>query len=160
MDSSVLRDRIGTIYQLPKNTFDVYYMGFKSGDKISGLMSKTFYSMLKTKYIQLPDKISDCRKFIENKKFDVLVYCEIGMQLKAQIISYARLAPIQVNTWGHSETSGIDTIDYFVSSKYFEIEESKAQTHYSEKLFLMSSLSTYYYPPTKMLLPRNHIFNH
>ncbi len=156
LESSVLRDRIGIISQLPTDKFDIYYMGFKAGDKISGLMSKTFYSMLKTKYIQLPEKISDCRKFIENKKFDVLVYCEIGMQVRAQFLSYARLAPIQVNTWGHSETSGIDTIDYFVSSKYFEIEQPQGQ--YSEKIYLMDSLSTYYYPPSKILLSDNYVF--
>jgi predicted O-linked N-acetylglucosamine transferase (SPINDLY family) len=78
------------------------------------------------------------------------------MQLKAQFMSYARLAPIQVNTWGHSETSGIDTIDYFVSSKYFEIEQPQSQ--YSEKIYLMDSLSTYYYPPSKILLPDNFNF--
>ena len=157
-DSSVLRDRIGIISQLSNNPkFDVYYMGFKKGSDMKGLMSKTFYNMLKDKYIELPDKLVDARKFIENEKFDILIYCEIGMLMKAIYLAYSRLAPIQLTTWGHSETSGIDTIDYYVSSKYFDTED-EYQSHYSEKAFLMDSLSTYYYPPDKILLPDNYKF--
>jgi predicted O-linked N-acetylglucosamine transferase (SPINDLY family) len=158
MDSSVLRDRIGTIYQLPKNTFDVYYMGFTKPENITGSISKTFYNMLKKNYLTVPKDINLARQFIEQQEFDIIVYCEIGMSMIPLFLAYSRLAPIQLTTWGHSETSGIDTIDYYVSSKLFEIEETKAQTHYSEKLYLMDSLSTYYYPPTKILLPPNFKF--
>ena len=42
------------------------------------------------------------------------------MLMRPFYLAFARLAPIQITTWGHSETSGIDTVDYFVSSKYFE----------------------------------------
>jgi protein O-GlcNAc transferase len=158
VDSSVLRDRIGIITQLPSDKFDVFYMGFNKGDSIKGLMSKTFYNMLKNKYIELPEKLVDARQFIEQKKFDILVYCELGMLMKPIYLAYARLAPIQVTTWGHSETSGIDTIDYYVTSKYFEVDETQLQSHYSEKVHLMNSLSTYYYPPSKILIPDNYKF--
>jgi predicted O-linked N-acetylglucosamine transferase (SPINDLY family) len=158
MDSSVLRDRIGIITKLPRDKFEVYYMGFTPGEKIKGTISKTFYDMLKQNYIMLPSNIVEARKFIEKQKFDIIVYCELGMLMNPLYLAYARLAPIQITTWGHSETSGIDTIDYYVSSKYFEIEESQLQNHYSEKLCLMDSLSTYYYPPSKLLLPDNYVF--
>lgn len=158
MESSVLRDRIGIISQLPKNRFDVYYMSFTSPDKINGHISKTLYNLLKDKYIQAPDDIIKARPFIAEQNFDIIVYCELGMLMRPLYLSYARLAPVQITTWGHSETSGIDTIDYYVSSKYFEIDETNAQNHYSEKLILMNSLSTYYYTPTKLLLPSNYEF--
>ena len=131
---------------------------FTPPEKITGQISKTLYNMFKNNYIRLPEDLVAARKYIEIQKFDIIVYCEIGMLMRPLYLSYSRLAPIQITTWGHSETSGINTVDYFVSSKYFEIEESKAQTHYSEKLYLMNSLSTYYYPPTKILLPSNHVF--
>jgi predicted O-linked N-acetylglucosamine transferase (SPINDLY family) len=53
-----------------------------------------------------------------------------------------------VNTWGHSETSGIDTIDYFISSVYFESGGELAQSFYTERLIQLASLSTYYIPPS------------
>jgi predicted O-linked N-acetylglucosamine transferase (SPINDLY family) len=60
------------------------------------------------------------------------------------LLAHSRLAPIQINTIGHSETSGINTIDYYVSSiLYDDLEES--QSHYSEKLILTNSLNTFYY---------------
>ena len=158
MESSVLRDRLGIISQLPKNRFDVYYMSFTSPDKINGHISKTLYNLLKDKYLQAPDDIIKARAFIAEQNFDIIIYCELGMLMRPLYLSYARLAPVQITTWGHSETSGIDTIDYYVSSKYFEIDETNAQNHYSEKLILMNSLSTYYYTPTKLLLPSNYEF--
>jgi protein O-GlcNAc transferase len=158
MDSSVLRDRIGIISKLPRDKFEVYYMGFAAPDKIKGTISKTFYDMLSDNYIQLPKQLIEARKFIEQRNFDILIYCELGMLMNALYLAYARLAPIQITTWGHSETSGVDTIDYYVSSKFFEIEESQVQNHYSEKICLMNSLSTYYYPPSKLLLPENYVF--
>ena len=63
--------------------------------------------------------------------------------MKHIFLACCRLAPVQMTTWGHSETSGISTIDYYVSSEYFET--SNAQNYYSEKLLTLPSLSTYYY---------------
>ena len=61
------------------------------------------------------------------------------------------MAPIQINTWGHSDTSGNRAIDYYMSSKYFELSDyEKAQSHYSEKLILLDSLCTYYYHPEQI----------
>ena len=56
--------------------------------------------------------------------------------------------PIQCNTWGHSDTSGIDTIDYFISSSYFETQQSL--DYYSEKLLKLDCLSMYYEQPLKL----------
>ena len=56
------------------------------------------------------------------------------------------MAPVQVTTWGHSETSGISTIDYYVSSELYERAPEAAQADYSEQLVLQRSLSTFYDP--------------
>lgn len=40
------------------------------------------------------------------------------MDPKSYFMAHLKLAKIQINTWGHSDTSGIETIDYFFSSKY------------------------------------------
>ena len=60
------------------------------------------------------------------------------MKAFSNVFACNRLAPIQITAWGHSITSGIDTIDYYISSKYYENEES--QKFYSEKLILQDSL--------------------
>lgn len=83
------------------------------------------------------------RKQIADEHFDIIVYPEIGMCSRSRFIAFSRLAPIQINTWGHSDTSGLPNIDYFISSKYFNSKND--HTHYSEKLVLFDSIGTYYY---------------
>jgi predicted O-linked N-acetylglucosamine transferase (SPINDLY family) len=93
--------------------------------------------------------IIENRKIIANENFDILVYAEIGLCAKSRYTAFSRLAPIQINTWGHSDTSGLPNIDYFVSSKYFNSPED--QEYYSEKLVLFNSLGTYYHDIFKTL---------
>ena len=52
---------------------------------------------------------------------------ELSLQLAAQ-----RLAPVQCNSLGHPETSGLPTIDYFLSSDL--MEPLDAARHYTERL--------------------------
>ena len=54
---------------------------------------------------------------------DVLVYPEIGMDENTWYLAMARLAPVQVAWWGHPDTTGLETIDYFVTSDLDAAEE-------------------------------------
>ncbi len=139
---SVCKDRIGIIKSLLlDNRFDVYLITNKNYEgEIFKFVIKDIKNINK---IFIPKNISNSRKIIENLNLDIIIYPEIGMDIFFYILAHSRLAPIQVNTWGHSETSGISTIDYYFSSKYFE--NSLSQENYSEKLILLDSLSTYYY---------------
>ena len=96
------------------------------------------------------DLVSNRQQILE-ENFDIIIYPEIGMCQQTRLIAFSRLAPIQINTWGHSDTSGLPNIDYFVSSKYFNSKED--HSHYSEKLILFDSLGTYYYDVFKELQP-------
>lgn len=68
-----------------------------------------------------------------------LLMDELCLQLAAQ-----RLAPIQCNSWGHPETSGLPTLDYFLSSDMMEPPD--AAEHYTERLVRLPNLSIYYEP--------------
>ena len=61
-------------------------------------------------------------------------------------IAGLRLAPIQCMAWGHPITSGLPTIDYFLSSDLMEPEN--AQAHYSEKLVRLPNISICYEKPS------------
>lgn len=150
-DSSVLRDRMGIMLKLPRTKFDIFYGSYSSATSITGVISKHVYQLMKDNYVELGNEIQVNRNKLARYNFDIIVYCELGMSMRQYWLAFSRLAPVQITTWGHSETSGIDTIDYFVSSKYFEHEQ--AQNHYTEKLVMMNSLSTYYFPPSQVLIP-------
>jgi predicted O-linked N-acetylglucosamine transferase (SPINDLY family) len=140
---SVCRDRLGVIKYLCNDLlFDVFLIHYKNTSK------EMLHQIIieKTPYTEI---------FVENDStlldlsLDILVFPEIGMDSDIYFMAHKRFAPIQINTWGHSETSGINTIDYYISSEYFE-ENENAQENYSEKLIQMKSLSTYYYNLDKL----------
>jgi predicted O-linked N-acetylglucosamine transferase (SPINDLY family) len=75
---------------------------------------------------------------------DVLIFSAIGMDWKMQQLASLRLAPVQITTWGHPETSGLPTIDYYLSGADFEPAE--APTYYREKLVCLPNLGSCYEP--------------
>src|SRR6266699_2669297 len=55
-----------------------------------------------------------------------------------------RLAPVQVATWGHPETTGLPTIDYYLSAE--ELEPPNARENYTEQLITLPNLGCFYRP--------------
>ena len=81
-------------------------------------------------------------KAITEKNIDVLLYPEIGMDALTTQLACLRLAPIQIASWGHPETTGLPTIDYYLSAELFENESS--QDTYTETLVKLPNLGCYY----------------
>ena len=83
---------------------------------------------------------------IRNSEIDIAFYPEIGMDKQTIQLASMRLAPIQVCSYGHPETSGLPTIDYYISSEL--LETSNSDSFYTEKLFKLPGLGYYFEPPT------------
>lgn len=83
---------------------------------------------------------------------DVLVYPEIGMDSVTVRLAALRLARVQLAAWGHPLTSGLPTLDGYVSAQ--ALEPAGAQAHYSEPLHALPRLGCAYRPyGTKPLPP-------
>lgn len=87
---------------------------------------------------------SDWAKVVSDSRLDVLIYPEIGMHPTSTRLSALRLAPVQLVSWGHPITSGLPTIDGYISAQAFEPPEAEA--HYSEKLLTLPRLGCCYQP--------------
>ena len=96
-------------------------------------------------FVPLPERLPEACATIAARNLDILFYADVGMDPLTTSLAHSRLARVQCTTWGHPVTTGIDTIDYFVSSALCEPED--AQSHYSEKLVLFETLPTYYLRP-------------
>lgn len=70
---------------------------------------------------------------------DILVYPELGMHPLVMPLAAMRLAPLQVAGWGHPVTTGLPTIDVFLSSADMEPEGAD---HYSERLVTLPGIGT------------------
>ena len=81
---------------------------------------------------------------IRARNVDALLYPEIGMHPMTLQLASLRLATHQVAAWGHPETSGLPTIDYYLSGAAFEPPD--AQQHYSEQLVRLPGVGCYYEP--------------
>lgn len=147
---SVYRDRSAILNNLDPNIFEKYFIVLKQHEE-EFIKKSEFGFRLKELYNNF-DKIVSINAYalnvvgeLMNLNLDILIYPDIGMNPFTNALGMYRIAPVQINTWGHSVTSGLDNIDYYVSSKYFELPDlEKAQEFYSEKLIAQDSLSTYY----------------
>lgn len=84
-------------------------------------------------------------KRIAGDGLDCLLYPEIGMDRPTILLASMKLAPLQVTTWGHPVTSGLRTIDWYLSSDLMEPPDGQA--HYSETLVRLANLSVFYDVP-------------
>jgi protein O-GlcNAc transferase len=72
---------------------------------------------------------------------DVLIYPEIGMDPMSAKLASMRLAPVQAASWGHPETTGLPSIDYYLSAA--DLEPPGAQANYSERLVALPNLGCF-----------------
>jgi predicted O-linked N-acetylglucosamine transferase (SPINDLY family) len=72
---------------------------------------------------------------------DVLIYPEIGMDPMSVKLASLRLAPMQAASWGHPETTGLPTIDCYLSAQGMEPDD--AQANYTEELVALPHLGCY-----------------
>ena len=83
-------------------------------------------------------------KTISDTRLDVLIYPEIGMDSTTTRLAALRLAPVQLASWGHPITTGLPTIDGYLSAE--ALEPDGAAAHYSEKLIRLPRLGCCYRP--------------
>lgn len=97
----------------------------------------------------LPLSLAEQQQAIAAERLDMLFYPDIGMSKETYFLAFSRLAPVQAVSWGHPNTTGLDTLDYFVSAGGAEPPE--ADRHYTERLIRLNRLPCFYEPP---VLPR------
>lgn len=60
--------------------------------------------------------ISEISQFVRTLALDILVYPEVGIDPVCYFLSYTRLAAVQAAWIGHPDTTGVSTIDYYITS--------------------------------------------
>ena len=134
------------IFSLDQTKFDIFILHSKKtkvGNIFNEFIEKEKNSFLKN--VRLPEKLSEKINFFKEEKFNILFYPDIGMSIEMYYLSLIRLAKYQIMSWGHPETTGSESIDYFLCSKSLITEETSKS--YSEKLLLMDHLPMIYEIP-------------
>ena len=145
------------IFSLDKNKFETFVFHSKktsSGEIFHEFKKKEKEGVLKNEI--LPIKLSEKINVIKQFKLNIIFYPEIGLSIEFYYLALMRLAKYQITTFGHPETTGSNSIDFFLISK--NCINDNTQKHYSEKLLLMNYLPMVYSKPcTKRKLTEDEL---
>ncbi|HVF36121.1 MAG TPA: hypothetical protein VND91_12435, partial [Candidatus Saccharimonadia bacterium] len=126
---------------LPRERFEtfVFDLGGADDDAITSLRAKVEH------FVSGPRDARAAVARIRAAALDVLVFVDVGMDWRMQFLASFRLAPTQYVTWGHPVTTGLDTIDGFISND--AMEPPDGERHYTEPLLRLPHLGVCYSPP-------------
>ncbi|MCF2972748.1 tetratricopeptide repeat protein [Synechococcus sp. Nb3U1] len=130
----------GWVEALDRNQFALY--GFHTSDiqdEITQSLPQRF-----EQFLAGSRSFEDWQTQIRSAQLDVLLYPEVGIDPMCARLATLPLAPVQAMAWGHPETSGLPTMDVFLSSQLMEPEDGA--THYCEQRIPLPGIGTYYVP--------------
>lgn len=122
--------------------FEIY--AYHIGDQVDAVTEQFRAYSSQFHHIQLrsqPDFERVCQQ-VTADNLHLLIFPELGMFGRTLCLAALRLAPVQCMAWGQPVTSGIPTVDYFLSSQTMEPENGQA--HYSEKLVRLPGVGISY----------------
>jgi predicted O-linked N-acetylglucosamine transferase (SPINDLY family) len=132
----------GWISQLDRTRFKIF--GYHVGTQRDA--ETDIAASMCDRFVDCGLTVESCRGEIVADAPHVLIYPGLLMDNACLQLAAQRLAPVQCNSWGHPETSGMPTLDYFLSSDLMEPPD--AADHYSEQVVRLPNLSIYYEPAT------------
>lgn len=130
----------GWLARLDRNRFEIF--GFHTGLKRDRLTDTAAAACDRFAEGRWPG--TRWREIILGHAPDILIYPEIGMDPMAAQLAAQRLAPVQCVCWGHPNTTGLPTLDYFLSSDLMEPPD--AADLYTERLIRLPNLGTCWQP--------------
>lgn len=96
-------------------------------------------------YLPLASQFDQAVEQIRRAQFDLLYYWEVATDATNYFLPFCRLAPVQCTGWGWQVTTGIPSMDYYISSRFLEPDDGPS--HYRERLALLDNLPTCYARP-------------
>lgn len=132
----------GWLQHLDRQRFELHLFHLGTANDVETALAKT----LVAHYTYGRSDIVDWTRQILAQQIDVLIYPEVGMDPLTSKLASLRLAPVQAASWGHPITTGLPTIDYFLSAD--DLEPADADAHYTERLVRLPGLGSCYPAPS------------
>jgi protein O-GlcNAc transferase len=131
----------GWIHEHDKEAFSVY--AYHIGSKTDFITEEIRKSSETFRHV--PNSLEEMCRAILDDKLHILVFLDVCFEPITTQLASLRLAPVQCAAWDQPITTGLPTIDYFISSAVAEPDD--AQEHYSEKLLLLPGIGVNYPKP-------------
>jgi len=140
----------GWLTHLDRRRFEV--IGFHTGRTIDAQTSRC--ADLCERFVCGLPSAAAWRHAIEAAAPHVLLYPEVGIDPIAGRLAALRLAGVQCVAWGQPETTGLPTIDHFLSSELMEPPGGEA--YYTENLVRLPNLGLCYMPEEPLPTETDH----
>lgn len=139
---------LGWLEKLDRRRFELFC--YHVGDRTDALTESI--RAASDHFFHFPGQVMPAAGQIDADRLHVLVHTDIGMNPVTLQLAALRLATVQCKGWGHPVTTGLPTIDYYLSSEL--MEPAQAERHYSEKLIRLPNLALNYKPPALPSIPK------
>ena len=106
----------------------------------------TWASTQVDRFVQGPKSTQGWLAEIAKDRPDAIFYPEVGMDPVTGVLASLRLAALQIASWGHPVTTGLPTIDLFLSGEL--LESPRGEQHYREKLIRLPGTGVCTQPTT------------
>jgi len=140
-NQSVAKTHLGWILAHQRDCFEVFV--YHIGDQTDGWTEDA--RQAGSVFRHLPGDLEETCRAVLADRLHVLVFLDIGMDMRTIKFAALRLAPVQCTTWGHPVTSGLPTVDYYLSSEL--MEPADAQKYYTERLICLPGIGVYFRKP-------------
>jgi len=132
----------GWVRHLDRSRFEIFL--FRLGRDSD---AETAWAKLEVAHVEEePTTVQGWAEAISGAGLDALIYPEIGMDALTTQLAALRLAPVQAASWGHAETTGLPTIDLYLSAEL--LEPADAHGNYRETLVRLPNLGVCVEPLT------------
>jgi protein O-GlcNAc transferase len=132
----------GWIREQDRSQFDVFaYHSDRLADRTAQEVLRWNLS-----FRQLSGDVHEIAQSVLADRLHVLVYLDVGIHPRMAQLAALRLAPVQCSVWDTPPaTSGIPSMDYFLSSELMEPEDG--EDHYCEKLVRLPGVGVCFVKP-------------
>jgi predicted O-linked N-acetylglucosamine transferase (SPINDLY family) len=132
-DHTIGHLNLGLIERLPKDQFEI--MLLRLGGPSDPIAQR--YAAAAERVVPIAEDLATALPAIAAARLDLLFFPDVGMDPFTFTLAASRLAPVQVTTWGHPDTTGLPTMDAFLSVIH---ELPGADQHFSERLIRLPCL--------------------
>ncbi|MDC8015404.1 tetratricopeptide repeat protein [Tahibacter soli] len=124
----------GWIRELDPARFErhVWYTGATPDDRLAAIVASADHSEAP------PAELPALAERIRTAQLDVLIYLDVGMDVRQAVLAAMRLAPVQCAAYGHPATTGLASVDYYLSAD--ALEPPGGEAHYRERLVRLPGL--------------------
>ena len=129
----------GLIRHLDRRRFEIIVIHLNSSKKDAVTARINSYA---DHQLTLPASYHKSLEQLKSLHLDLLYFTDIGMHPMPTLLACARSAPVQVTGWGIPQTSGLPSIDHYISASL--VEPDDADQHYTESLLRLPGLPCCY----------------